>query len=189
MSHGQSEHEGRRAEDENHTSPLGSDTWSNEPRYENIYRARLDFVLDKVSEAALQELVSSLRNGMRCTISGHYAAGNFNLVKKIVFDDDVQWIIRIRLPPLSYFTAGTPRREASYSETEVRGSRIICTERDLESLKSEIVTMKYLRFDLPFPEKQTQTNTKTMIEPRPLFQSQEFMPIPFKTTIPSDSPI
>ncbi|KUJ09076.1 uncharacterized protein LY89DRAFT_319229 [Mollisia scopiformis] len=145
------EQERRHAEDENHTSPLGSDTWSNEPRYENIYRARLDFVLNKVSEAALQELVSSLRNGMRCTISRNYAAGNFNLVKKIVFEDDVQWIIRIRLPPLSYFMADTPRGEASYSETEVRGSRVICTERDLESLKSEFLTMKYLRAKTTIP--------------------------------------
>ena len=172
-----------------HTSPLGIDSWSNEPRYENTYRARLDFVLDNVSEAALQELASSLRNGMGCTISRQYAAGNFNLVKRIAFDDDMQWIIRIRLPPLLYFMSDTPRREASHSETEVQGSRVICTERDIESLKSEILTMKYLRFGLPLPEKQTQTDTETMIEPRPLFQSQEFMPIPFKTTMPSGFPI
>jgi hypothetical protein len=134
------------------SSPLGSDTWSNEPRYENTYRARLDFVLNKVSEAALKELVSSLRNVMRCTISSYYAAGDFNLVKKITFDDEVQWIIRIRLPPLSYFMSDTLREEGSHSQSEVRGSRVTCTERDLESLKSEILTMKYLRFDLLFPD-------------------------------------
>ena len=134
------------------TSPsLGSDSWSSAPRYQNTYRARLDFVLGKVSVLALQQLGSSLRNGLGCTISNNYSAGEFNLVKKITFADNLQWILRIRLPPISWFSSGTPKNEATNSGLGESGSRVECTERDLEALKSEIVTMKYLRFDVPLP--------------------------------------
>jgi hypothetical protein len=130
---------------------LGSESWTNEPRYQNAYRARLDFVLGKVSVLTLQKLGSLLRNGLECTVSNNFSAGDFNLVKKITFEDEVRWIVRIRLPPISYFSFGIPKDKAHDRRVEGENSSIKCTERDLESLRSEIVTMKYLRFDVPFP--------------------------------------
>jgi hypothetical protein len=106
------------------STPLGSDAWTNEPRYQDEYRARLDFVLGEVSILAIQHLGSSVRNGLECTISNNFSAGNFNLVKKITFVDGVQWIVRIRLPPISYFYSSTPKDEEAGSKVERRGSRI-----------------------------------------------------------------
>ena len=126
------------------TAHLGSDSWSNEPRYQAAYRARLDFVLAKVPVPKLQQLASSQRNGVECAVSHKFAAGDFNIVKKITFIDGIQWIVRIRLPPISYFSTDTQNNGAG--EPRERSSRVKCTERDLEALKSEIVTMKYLQY-------------------------------------------
>jgi hypothetical protein len=126
------------------TSHLGSDSWSNEPRYQAAYRARLDFVLAKVPVPKLQQLASSQRNGVECAVSHKFAAGDFNIVKKITFIDGIQWIVRIRLPPISYFSTDTQNNGAG--EPREWSSRVKCTERDLEALKSEIVTMKYLQY-------------------------------------------
>lgn len=126
------------------STTLGVDGWTNAPRYTDNYRSRINYILSEVPVPALQQLVSSQRNGLECAISGNYSAGDFNLVRKVTFIDSVEWIVRIRLPPLSYFSPGAVENEATGNR---RGSRIACTERDLESLKSEIATMKYLRFE------------------------------------------
>ena len=131
------------------TAPLGSDSWSDEPRYQAAYRTRLDFVLAKVPAPTLQQLASSQRNGVECAVSHNFTAGDFNLVKKITFIDGMQWIVRIRLPPISYFSTGT--RNNGAGESHEWSSRIKCTERDLEALKSEIVTMKYLEYAIASP--------------------------------------
>lgn len=125
------------------SGPLGSDSWSDEPRYQAAYRTRLDWVLDKVPVPSLQQLVSSQRNGLECAVSHNFAAGDFNLVRKITFIDGTQWIVRIRLPPISYFSTDTQNNGTS--ETREGTSHIKCTERDLDALKSEIATMKYLK--------------------------------------------
>jgi hypothetical protein len=115
------------------TSLLGSELWTNEPRYHNEYRLRIHFVLNEVPPKVIHQLASSLRGGLSCVVSDTFSAGDFNLVKKITFVDNEQWVMRIRMPPLSFFRAGTPH------------GPVKCTDREIEALRSEVSTMQYIR--------------------------------------------
>jgi hypothetical protein len=107
---------------------LGSDIWLNAEEVDDPeLSARAKSFVDAINWEALESAAATKRN-VRCTLSEKFSLGHFNLVRRIIFDDGVNWIARLRLPELPDFF-GT-RREAL-------GTR--------ECMEIEISTAKYLR--------------------------------------------
>jgi hypothetical protein len=73
---------------------------------------------------------SALRENRPCTISREFSVGSFNLVHKIQFDGGVEWIARLRMPPMPD-----------------QGSRAVspAMERILLGMQSELATMEFVR--------------------------------------------
>ncbi|CAJ2505976.1 Uu.00g001060.m01.CDS01 [Anthostomella pinea] len=76
-----------------------------------------------------------LRDGVPCTLSDNYSIGHSNLVRQIVFQDGVTWVVRLRLPDLP----------------TTLGNRETIT--GTEALEIEVASMKYLssRTSIPVP--------------------------------------
>ncbi len=48
----------------------------------------------------LDSIASRHRNGVECSYSPKFSIGQFNLVRRLVFDDGgASWVARVRLPP------------------------------------------------------------------------------------------
>ena len=80
--------------------PFGSAAWTNVEEHEGEYADRINQFTAQINNKALLSYVSSLWDNQPCTISPEFSVGNFNLVRKIQFDDGVEWIIRLRMPPM-----------------------------------------------------------------------------------------
>ena len=46
----------------------------------------------------LASIASAVRKGARCSYTDKYSIGQFNMVRRLNFDDGVSWVARIRLP-------------------------------------------------------------------------------------------
>ncbi|KAK5998752.1 hypothetical protein PT974_01134 [Cladobotryum mycophilum] len=79
---------------------LRSDAWIGLERYEDEYVDRIIQFNKQINLDALKSYVSMLRENRPCQISAKFSVGVFNLVRKITFDDGVQWIARLRMPPI-----------------------------------------------------------------------------------------
>lgn len=91
-------------------------------------RARTDRFVASISWNAVTAAASRARAGIRCQLGDAIVTGHFNLVRQIVFEDRVNWIVRMRLPPLPSVFG---HREAL----------------DIENImRSEIATTKLLRW-------------------------------------------
>ncbi len=81
---------------------LGSSSWVNADEYEvggELYNRATTF-LAAVKWAALISLASKLRHGIPCHVGERYSIGHFNMVRQIVFADEITWVARLRLPEL-----------------------------------------------------------------------------------------
>jgi len=83
------------------------------------------------------------RSAYSCTVSERFSAGNYNIVRQLVFDDGLSWVIRLRMPG---------PEEASW--TELIGATAQATntpkkwkwtEQDQYAMRSEIATMVLVR--------------------------------------------
>jgi hypothetical protein len=84
-----------------HSLPVGSDAWTNGEEYGGEYADRIRHFLPKIDEGKLlehAELVRQKKKGS-CTLHPKFSVGQDNLVRKIRFDDGVEWIVRLRMPP------------------------------------------------------------------------------------------
>ncbi|EEP79988.1 predicted protein [Uncinocarpus reesii 1704] len=95
-------------------SIIGSDSWTSAREYKPgageplnpkkderhfLYQRAVDFN-DKTDWHAVVATASRLRNGKNCSIRRRFSIGIFNMVKRIVFEDGVSWVIRLRMPSL-----------------------------------------------------------------------------------------
>jgi len=78
--------------------PVGSAAWTRGEGYGGEYSERIDRFNGKVNQKALLAYASGLRENRPCTISHEFSVGSFNLVRKIQFEDGVEWIARLRMP-------------------------------------------------------------------------------------------
>ena len=107
---------------------LGSDCWLNADDNEagsELHTRAVTFVA-AIKWDALTSLASQMR-GTACHLSENFSLDHFNLVRRIIFADDVSWIVRLRLPELENFFGS---REA----LDVQ-----------ECMNIEIATINYLR--------------------------------------------
>ncbi|KAJ6022354.1 hypothetical protein N7499_002882 [Penicillium canescens] len=70
-------------------------------------RLRVQTFIDSINWDALIEYANRLRNGKICKLLANIGLGYNHLVRIIEFEDDVRWIARLRMPPLSRTQAGS----------------------------------------------------------------------------------
>ena len=100
----------------------------------------LQDMLDKVDLEGLRSIASSLRNGLKCTISEKYTCGAYNLVFEILFDDGKSWIARLRsASPIQVVSQELVFESPTYKQ---------------HIMESEVATMNYVRrhTTIPVPE-------------------------------------
>ncbi len=116
--------------------PVGSAAWTGGEEYGSEYSERIKQFIGRVNQKALRAYVSALRGNRPCTISGEFSVGNFNLVRKIQFDDGVEWIVRLRMPSMPDQDGGavSPALEAGCG----RGRMLL-------DMESELATMELVR--------------------------------------------
>ncbi|KAI5861327.1 kinase-like domain-containing protein [Durotheca rogersii] len=114
-------------------APVGSDAWTGGKEYEGEHAERICQFRDIVNQEALKAYTSKLRQNQPCTLSPEFSVGQDNLVRKIRFDDGVEWIARLRMPPME---GESSRPEATLLE-----------------MQSELATMEFVRqkTDIPIP--------------------------------------
>lgn len=124
--------------------PVGSEAWNNGSRYSPEWQARLKYMLAAVPDELLVQRARAVRGGAyKCTVSERFSAGNYNIVRQLVFDDGKSWIIRLRMPG---------PEEASWTELTTNTAQTTnarrkwnWTEHDRFAMRSEIATMLLVR--------------------------------------------
>jgi Phosphotransferase enzyme family len=89
---------------------------------------------------AIEQEASALRHGIPCRLDmKHFNKGAFNIVLKVIFDDEVMWVIRIQIPEVLLFNA---TQRAAHEETQRK------------ALYSQLGSMQYVRrmTSIPVPE-------------------------------------
>lgn len=119
------------------STPVGSETWTGGEEYGDEYSTRIQHFQTSFSSSALLAHASSVRGGVGCRLTDKFTVGSFHFVKKIVFDDGVEWIARLRMPPIKDFEENGEKASASRTEAERR--------HDLYEMQSELDTMEYVR--------------------------------------------
>ena len=82
---------------------LGSDSWIgvDATLSDDTFHQRASMFIAAVKWDALLSISSQVRHGIPCKLSDEFSVGHSNMVRRIVFDDQVSWIVRLRMPPIS----------------------------------------------------------------------------------------
>ncbi|OAA56859.1 Protein kinase-like domain protein [Cordyceps fumosorosea ARSEF 2679] len=110
---------------------FGSAAWMSGEEYGGEYAVRIKQFINKIDEKALLSYASSLRGEQPCTISPEFSVGSFNLVHKIQFNDGVEWVARLQMPPI--------RDGGSVMVSPATQERMIL------DMQSELATMEFVR--------------------------------------------
>ncbi|WEW61183.1 hypothetical protein PRK78_006673 [Emydomyces testavorans] len=115
---------------------VGSDAWTGGEEYQEEYALRIKHFQQAFVSSALLAKASSLRHNIRCNLSDKFSVGNFNYVKKVIFEDGVEWIARLRMPPIEGAEANLEKEQIVYE------------------MQSEIATMEFVRrhTNIPVPK-------------------------------------
>ncbi|KAK5218482.1 hypothetical protein LTR47_011704 [Exophiala xenobiotica] len=124
--------------DENPAALLGSTSWDGADAYEvgEEFHQRATAFFAAVKWDQLMSLSSRLRDGVPCNFGEKYSIGHFNMVRRILFEDGISWVARLRLPRLG----------AVISDR--------ATLDEAKTLKVEVASMKFLKAktSIPVPE-------------------------------------
>lgn len=118
---------------------IGSDIWTRGEEFEGEYAARIRYFRKAFNEEALLAHASSLRGDIKCRHHESYAAGSFNFVTKVMFDDGENWVARLRFPPIEHFNENGLKDGLSAKEIEGDRARV------LYDMQSELDTMQFVR--------------------------------------------
>lgn len=122
---------------------LGSDFWigPDATQSDDEFHHRASVFVAAVKWDALLYVSSNLRHGIPCKVSDNFSIGHFNMVRRIIFDDQVSWIARLRMPPVSAVPADREAASAaSILEVEVAGMnflrQVLCCSKNFRLGKS-----------------------------------------------------
>ncbi|KAI1181902.1 hypothetical protein F5B17DRAFT_450768 [Nemania serpens] len=79
---------------------VGSNAWTGGKEYKGDHALRIDHFNGTVNLEALRAYASELQKNQPCNVSPNFSVGQDNLVRKITFDDGVEWIARLRMSPM-----------------------------------------------------------------------------------------
>ena len=118
--------------------------WSNSADSSKPYQVRESKALEYIDWNALNNVAAQSRN-IPCAIGFQYGIGGRHLVREILFDDDIHWIARVRIPPVNFSAKENfVPKPVSHSWTANKAAE----------MQSEIDTMAFLRehTDIPVPQ-------------------------------------
>ena len=80
---------------------MGSDSWVGADVYDSDDDLNVQIVdfFNKIKWDLLASIASRHRDDVTCRYAAKYSIGQFNLVRRLNFDDGVSWVVRVRLPP------------------------------------------------------------------------------------------
>ncbi len=83
------------------TAAVGSDSWICADAYGTDDEINVQAVkfFNTVKWEVLASIASRHRDGKKCSFHDKFSLGQFNMVRRLNFDDDVSWVARVRLPP------------------------------------------------------------------------------------------
>ncbi|KAM3499699.1 hypothetical protein MY11210_009593 [Beauveria gryllotalpidicola] len=116
--------------------PFGSAAWTSGEEYGGEYAVHINQFIDKINEKALLSYASLLRGIQPCILSPEFSVESFNLVRKIQFDDGLEWVVRLRMPPMLNEGSGMASPPSR--------------ERIMLDIQSELATMDQ-NTDIPIP--------------------------------------
>jgi hypothetical protein len=104
---------------------IGSASWTGVDDYnvDSVYYERATDFLATIQWDLLESLASNLRNDTPCKFLEKFSIGSVNMVRQIMFDDGICWIVRLRMP-----------NEEAYSGHAVAG------------FKTEVACMNFLKY-------------------------------------------
>lgn len=108
---------------------MGSAAWIGAEVYEEghaLHKRATTFIAE-VRWDKVTSLCSNLRN-VPCDIGRNFSVGHCNLVRQIIFNDGIIWVVRLRLPDLPTVFGNRETLDA------------------VSTLAIEVATMKYLRY-------------------------------------------
>lgn len=110
--------------------PVGSAAWTGGSEYVDEYADRIKDFWTSLNREALRLRASQCRNGQPCTVSSEFSVGQYNLVCKLRFDDGIEWVARLRMPPLQDGPAAP----------------VVQPAKILRDMESELVSMRFIRY-------------------------------------------
>ncbi|KAH7019991.1 hypothetical protein EDB80DRAFT_676926 [Ilyonectria destructans] len=120
------------------STALGSDSWigADATQSDDAFHQRASVFVAAVKWDALLSISSRVCHGIPCKVSDEFPVSHFNMVRRIVFDDRVSWVVRLRMPPIADVPAD--REDASVARI----------------MQVELAGMKFLRAktDIPVPK-------------------------------------
>ena len=80
---------------------LGSNSWLGASEYDSGHELheRATSFYKNVKWDGMTSHASKLRNGIICEFTDRFSVGYFNMVRRIVFGDGINWVARLRMPP------------------------------------------------------------------------------------------
>ncbi|KAF7189214.1 Altered inheritance of mitochondria protein 9, mitochondrial [Pseudocercospora fuligena] len=118
-------------------STLGSESWLDAGNYgeDHIQHTRVKDFIAKINWTALLAIACRARSGISCKLSEKYSRGQYNVVRKLEYEDGVDLVARLRLPDVE----------------ETENLELLGAEKTMEV---EIATMAYLKkhTSIPVPE-------------------------------------
>lgn len=155
-------------------SSVGSEVWNNGARYTGQWQNRLQYMLRAVPASTISNLAQALRGGhVRCTVSDTFSAGNYNIVRRVDFEDNVRWILRLRMPEL---TEADWVQEIYNAETEAGfvKRQWNWTAKEQYSMRSEIATMNLIQYERSTKHVASRiTNTDHVVDPVQIYPYHE----------------
>lgn len=111
---------------------IGSDSWLGADIYQpdDELGAQVVKFFNSVKWDVLASVASKRREGLRCKYTEKFSIGHFNMVRRLIFDDGVSWVARVRLPA-----------DASHANLELYD--------DQRAFEVELASMLYFKYVIP----------------------------------------
>ena len=76
---------------------VGSSSWVG-PDSDDEDSIKVQRFFDTFKWYVLAAIASRLRDGLGCNYADRFSTGQFNIVRRLIFEDGVSWVVRVQLP-------------------------------------------------------------------------------------------
>ena len=106
-------------------SSIGSSTWTGTAQYEEggDFDQRAKRFLASINWSLLVSRCSELHQHVPCQMKEGFSIGHFNMVRHLVFEDGVNWVAKLPMPPISSIIGGHAVKMSQIFQAEVASLR------------------------------------------------------------------
>ena len=106
-------------------SPIGSSAWCGTASYEkgDEFDQRATRFLASINWSLITSRCSELHDHVPCQLKEGFSIGHSNMVRHLVFEDGVNWVARLAMPPLSSDIEGYIPKTSQIFQAEVASLR------------------------------------------------------------------